>query len=347
MNNLYRPSFCSYTLSNPLGSPLGRLKEYLSPFRTKSFDYEAVESGQLVSSKLFGLKKNRQFIPETFPFNSPRRLDKLGIRLKSLLPNFLEISSPLCSLLDINQWHYAYFHWFIDILPRVLSVLDYQEKSGKYVFLLVPKTLKEWQLTSLNLLGFDSSSFFPLDQTTVTTSILSTTLIASPAGRANGLPNAPYDCMSSVVIQDLALKLSSSPLQTRLLGCPKKIYISRNDALSRRIINEDEVVSFLESYGYVSVILDGMPLHQIISLFRTATHIIGVHGAGLTNLLFSENASVIELHAEGHGIRPDYFQLAMIKRLQYCYHVFPSFNKFNDVVVDIQILQTLLDCTAQ
>ena len=116
---------------------------------------------------------------------------------------------------------------------------------------------------------------------------------------------------------------------------------------NRRIINEDEVVSFLESYGYVSVILDGMPLHQIISLFRTATHIIGVHGAGLTNLLFSENASVIELHAEGHGIRPDYFQLALIKRLQYCYHVFPSFNKFNDVVVDIQILQTLLDCTAQ
>ena len=347
MNTLYASSVCSYDLCNPLNSPLGRLESYLIPFTAKPFQYHVVKSGQLVSLNLYGLSDHWKLLPETYPFCNPRLRDRLIIRAQSFLPPILSYSVPICSLLDINQWHYSYFHWFIDILPRLLSVCDYQAKSGNLVFLLVPLHLKEWQISSLELFGFTSSSLININQNIVKTSILTNSLISSPAGRAQGVLGAPYDCMSPNVITELSKKLSSGILHSNSeLETPKKIYISRKDALSRRVVNEDEVVCFLERYGYVSVTLDGLPLPQLISLFREASHIIAVHGAGLTNLLFSENATVVELHAEGHGIRPDYFQLASIKGLQYFYHAFPSFNTENDIVVDINVLKTLLYCAA-
>ncbi|QPN69511.1 DUF563 domain-containing protein [Synechococcus sp. CBW1108] len=345
MTTLYSSSFCCYTLRNPLNSPLGRLESYLTPFTAKPFEYHVVKSGQLVSLNLYGLTHHWRLLPDTYPFFNPRLRDRLIIRSQSLLPSTLNFDVPLCSLLDVNQWHYSYFHWFIDILPRLLSVCDYQAKSGNFVYLLVPLHLKEWQVSSLGLLGFTSSSLINLDQNIVRTSILTSSLISSPAGRAQGLLGAPYDCMSPNVITKLADNLSSGTLYSTIeLETPKKLYISRKDALCRRTVNEDEVVCFLERYGYVSVTLDGLPLPQLIALFQKASHIIAVHGAGLTNLLFSENATVVELHAEGHGIRADYFQLASIKGLKYFYYVFPSFNTENDIVVDIKVLETLLYC---
>jgi hypothetical protein len=347
MINLFPSSICSYALCNPLGYPLGRLERYLVPFSTKPFLYQVVKSCQLVSVNLYGLADHWKLLPETHPFVNPRLRDRLIIRAQSLLPSILNLDAPLCSLLDVNQWHYSYFHWFIDILPRVLSVCDYQAKSGKLVFLLVPVHLREWQISSLKLLGFTSSSLINLDQNIVNTSISTSCLLSSPGGRAQGLGGAPYDCMSPNVLLSLSIKLSSGILHSNFgLENPKKIYISRKDALSRRIVNEDEVVSFLEHYGYVPITLDGLPLLQLISLFRGASHIVAVHGAGLTNLLFSGDATVIELHAEGHGVRPDYFQLSLIRGLSYYYAVFPSFNAENDIIVSTKVLESLLDCVA-
>jgi capsular polysaccharide biosynthesis protein len=58
-----------------------------------------------------------------------------------------------------------------------------------------------------------------------------------------------------------------------------------------------------------------LTLEEQIDLFSNATHVIGVHGAGLTNLIHARTAAVLELFAENHGLRPDYFQIRCIHEL--------------------------------
>ena len=49
----------------------------------------------------------------------------------------------------------------------------------------------------------------------------------------------------------------------------------------------DEIQPILTAYGFEDTILEGRSPAEQISLFRDAEAVVGVHGAGLTNILFS------------------------------------------------------------
>ena len=74
---------------------------------------------------------------------------------------------------------------------------------------------------------------------------------------------------------------------------PPYIYVRRRGR--RRITNEDEVSAFMESRGIVPIDMEGMPIVNQIQLFKQARLIVGSHGAGLTNLIFSDRTEVVEL----------------------------------------------------
>ena len=74
----------------------------------------------------------------------------------------------------------------------------------------------------------------------------------------------------------------------------KRIYISRRLAKKgRKIINETEVESVLKSYGFKTYVLEKMSLREQIILFAQAKIVIAPHGAGLTNLIFSQPKTTI------------------------------------------------------
>lgn len=90
-------------------------------------------------------------------------------------------------------------------------------------------------------------------------------------------------------ILERAKALSASPL--------KRIVIGRDDVNTRRWLNQYESVNLLkEKYGFVYVSTSQMNLIEQAKLFNGAEIVVGVHGAGLTNILFmNNNATVIEL----------------------------------------------------
>ena len=67
--------------------------------------------------------------------------------------------------------------------------------------------------------------------------------------------------------------------------------------------------------------------------------VIAPHGAGLTNLVFSRGAKVLELISIGHGMRPEFFQLTMITGGEYHFHVFAPVNERNDFIVPKPIIE--------
>jgi hypothetical protein len=78
------------------------------------------------------------------------------------------------------------------------------------------------------------------------------------------------------------------------LNPTRKIFISRDDAPARKLINAEEV--FMALQGWETVTLTGMSTKKQIELFSSASHVISTHGAGLTNLLWCQaGTKVIEI----------------------------------------------------
>jgi len=76
----------------------------------------------------------------------------------------------------------------------------------------------------------------------------------------------------------------------------QRIFFSRKENSPRHLLNEREVFDLCEKHGFHLVYLEDLSFLEQISVSQNASHIIGIHGAGLTNILFSRGElSLLEL----------------------------------------------------
>ena len=193
-----------------------------------------------------------------------------------------------------------YYHWLIDYLPRLMLV----EGMAQYddCRFVINEPLAPHQRQALALLEIDLQ---------------------------RGLPLAPHQAIEAprVVVPTLMSNTTvCHPVVPRMLrqafpatasGGPKRIYLSRDDASNRRLSNEAELVTLLERHGFVKVVAGGLSFQQQIDLFAGAEVIVAVHGAGLTNLVFSAPGTrVIEIGL--HDFRPTFMLvLAQVCQVQH------------------------------
>lgn len=118
--------------------------------------------------------------------------------------------------------------------------------------------------------------------------------------------------------------------------------ISRSDACSRRIVNEDEIISLLSDFDFERVELSTLSFYQQVQLFRCAEIVIAPHGAGLANIIFSTQVILLEVHASGHEVRPDFYHLASAVGCKYFAAVESSVNEANDFWVSPAVIRTFL-----
>jgi hypothetical protein len=99
-----------------------------------------------------------------------------------------------------------------------------------------------------------------------------------------------------------------------------KIYITRNKSRLRYIENSDEIESLCRKHSFEIVDSDILPLQQQIEIFSSAFVIVGIHGAGLTNVYFNNNhAKVLEIFppANENYLPFHYIMLSEMKGLTY------------------------------
>lgn len=79
----------------------------------------------------------------------------------------------------------------------------------------------------------------------------------------------------------------------------RKIYISRRDATSRRILNEAEIETRLQALGFECLCLSDLPALKQLRAFAEARVVVAAHGASLTNIVFSSaGTSMVEVFPE-------------------------------------------------
>src|SRR5688500_2511346 len=59
----------------------------------------------------------------------------------------------------------------------------------------------------------------------------------------------------------------------------RKIYISRQKASKRKVLNEEAIISTLQHYGYEIHCFEDYDFNKQLSLMQQASHLVGLHGA--------------------------------------------------------------------
>jgi capsular polysaccharide biosynthesis protein len=117
---------------------------------------------------------------------------------------------------------------------------------------------------------------------------------------------------------------ATESLRSLVKGLPfknRKLFISREDAKIRRLLVEADVVELLSRYGFEVVTLTGMSFVDQMQLFASASVVVSMHGAGLSNIAFMPPSGlVVELLAPDR-LWPTYRGIAARAGLHYSPYV--------------------------
>jgi len=107
----------------------------------------------------------------------------------------------------------------------------------------------------------------------------------------------------------------------------RRLYISRRKATDRHLRNEDALMRRLRPLGFRRVLLEELSPSDQIRLFQETEMVVAPHGAGLANLLFATDATVLELQPSS-TIAPHYYLLCkrMGHEYQYLTHDAPAID---------------------
>jgi capsular polysaccharide biosynthesis protein len=108
------------------------------------------------------------------------------------------------------------------------------------------------------------------------------------------------------------------------LPLPRRILIARRGAAARIKPDEAELLRrTAEAAGFTTYHFEDLNAETQLALARQATHIIGVHGAGLANLAYAQpGTKVLEINQPLDGgafLRPWFYQLAALRGQPYMF----------------------------
>ncbi|WP_300004147.1 glycosyltransferase 61 family protein [Anabaena sp. AL09] len=248
-------------------------------------------------------------ISPDFPILSPNHPDKNPrnhaiFSIEHLPPiHFREGNVAVLAGLTNN----IYFHWMLDILPRWELLRKQNCDFDKIDYFVVDNSLP-FQRETLNLLQIPENKQININQSHHIQA--SKLIVPSFPASVAWMPKWTCEFLKHHFLIPEYVK--NTPSQQR-------IYITRNLAKSRRILNEDEILNLLQSYGFTVVTLESMSVLEQAALFSQAEIIISPHGSGLTNLVFCQpETKVIELFAPNY-VYHCYWWLSNLIGLDYYY----------------------------
>jgi tetratricopeptide (TPR) repeat protein len=201
----------------------------------------------------------------------------------------------------------VYFHWMFDILPRIQLLKESGISFNEVDYFIVRDRLP-FQQTTLDLLGIPESKRIQGDR--VSHLQADRLIVPSFPGSVAWMPEWVCSLLRQLFLEPQIIEKDAEF---------KRLYISRDRAENRRIINEEEVLAVLTEFGFQSVTLESMSVQQQAALLSQAQIIVSAHGSGLTNLVFcNPGTQVIEIFSPNY-VYPCYWLLSNLAGLDYSY----------------------------
>lgn len=237
------------------------------------------------------------------------------MKLKTLIKNTFKANNlPIKKINSIEEAIFFtdeksnyYFHWMLDSLQR-LQLIDLKYKFEVRPPILIQEIhFKEMFIrNSLEYYNFDLKVLNEGNLYKIKRLIVPFHLAQS--GNFN----------VQIVNQIRNKFLSNS---NKVYSYPKKIWISRQNSRIRKVKNFSEIQNILLNHGFKIMEIEGLEdLNKQIEFINNADVIGGIHGGGLSNMLFlDEKKIVIEVRGRNDNHNNCYFSLSSALNLKYYY----------------------------
>jgi hypothetical protein len=222
----------------------------------------------------------------------------------------------------------GFYHFMFEAFPTALRALELHPEAK----ILLPINIPAYVKDALNLAGLDDRIDYENEIVRVEKVILFSRIEHSgfvDPDDIQQIKSSLADCVSS------SEKVS-----------PTKIFISRADSPKRGVKNERELHALVKRIGFRVVCLENMSLKEQIIIFSNADVVMGFHGAGFSNIIFSsEKCHVIELFRSDH-FNDCFARLAVAAGKPYTYRSLPLVNGYADFSGLDSMLETINSTTS-
>lgn len=275
--------------------------EFVSPFVT------VLEDVDLVGPNALPVAPDGSFVIEAATGSALRVLDAVVRAVGSgALPVNRGNGERYDAVVSLaGPWSDEFFHWFADYLPRLRVLREYERTSGVTPQVLIPSDPPSWLTDSLGKVGVPprrrttwTGGRGSVDRLVVPSMPRHTRSTAPPAGYVHSPRELGWvrDSLLETVSEDDAPDVGD------------RLYVSRSHQPTRHVRNEAELLSVAEDYGFETVYPEKWSLEEQLAAFSRADAVLGPHGAGLLNVIYGNDTTLIELF--GERTNPCFFAIA-------------------------------------
>jgi capsular polysaccharide biosynthesis protein len=249
--------------------------------------------------------------------------------------------------IDMLHFTFGYYHWLVDGVPRVLDLIDDGIDFDEYPLIMPP--LEMFQRELLRILGISPDRHVVIvgkdDWCHVGECIFPTSNFPFAAPGLDDYWTQPNGDALRRVRERILARLPNTNAESK--NAPRRLYISRAKAAKRKLTAQSEtaVRLILESRGFQTVCLEDLPWDEQILLVSGAEAVVGVHGAGLTNILFAKSLSLLEFQNPLEA-RAYFAVMARELNMEYAYIVGKldgRSNSFDNIAIDSEALNYMMN----
>lgn len=288
----------------------------------KSVGFYILDYGHVYSEGAIPISKNNQIMISTY-FDTRKSVSSLYLERSIRSLKKIAVSEELSTAIVLSNCYFPnYYHWILDTLSRLIF---FKDSLSIQTPIILPNNSPIFVLESLLLLGYEN--------------ILITNKNSNFRVKELYVPEFPSEIGNprKEIVDFLRNKYNKLEKMTTL-----KTFISRKNAKTRRILNEYDFTHLLDKYNIITVYPEDMTFQEQVSVFQSSSLIVGVHGAGLTNLLFaSSSCSVVEIFPSNYH-EGCYENLSKLLGLDYYMITYKSNNKNNDIIIDLNEFENVL-----
>ncbi|GAA0547416.1 glycosyltransferase family 61 protein [Halorubrum ejinorense] len=279
-----------------------------------------IENCNLVGPNAVGLYEGKKLIPETSGFRYGNTYMGSGSSiLKEVFKSALgfqpgQTADIVFPLICPDP---SYYHWVMEYLPKLRLYELYLRETDNEPTILIEPNPRDFVRDSLEFLGFDSIQYKQWNQkaTSIEKLIVSTHRphifdYRDPESSDYNPSVKDFNWIRERARSTVDQKKNTSDGE-------KRIYVSRQGAQrERKVTNIDQVSQILRKYGFELYQLEALTFREQVQLFYDADVIMGPHGAGLLNMMFAGDPTVIELFPETI-IKPHFYYLSAMFEFEY------------------------------
>jgi len=238
-------------------------------------------------------------------------------------------------VLDQKSW--KYFHWFCDVSQRIELINDFLDD---YPIIITDDLLNFEYVNSI----LESNKIPYIVANKDTNYFIKNLLLTSHVFDSG---NFKKD-----LIKNVRKKYTSSYPEILNEAPTTKIWMSRQNSKFRKLTNFDEVRIILKKYNYQIINTEKLAFKDQIKIYTSSKVIGGLHGGGLTNMLFMKKGSfVFEVRRSKDTRNNCYFSLANSLDHKYYYMLADSETDdmfLSDCTLDCKDLEdTLIEIDKQ